>query len=98
MHALGYEHEQTRYDRDLYVRVEWQNIDVNLTSQFDKHPRTLAFPKYEYDFSSLMMYSLYGAGIDGKPAMVVLVSTFPDVLSMFISDSIIHGNRETLLV
>jgi Astacin (Peptidase family M12A) len=74
MHAFGFEHEQTRYDRDMYVRVEWQNINPNSAHNFNKHARPTSFPKYEYDFSSLMMYGLYDFGMDNKPAMVILVS------------------------
>jgi Astacin (Peptidase family M12A) len=98
MHSLGYEHEQTRYDRDMYVRVEWKNINPNYTHNFDKHPRTLAFPKYELDFSSLMMYGLGDFGMNGTAAMVVLVSSFQVFWSVFISELIFHCNRKTLLV
>jgi hypothetical protein len=95
MHSLGYEHEQTRYDRDIYLRVEWQNINPNQTHNFNKHPRLMAFPKYEFDFSSLMMYGLGDFGMNGKPAMVVLVGC-SDLLPLIISDLIIHGYRKTL--
>lgn len=56
MHALGYEHEQTRYDRDMYMEILWDNILPDVKFAFDKHPRTQAFPKYEMEFRSIMMY------------------------------------------
>jgi Astacin (Peptidase family M12A) len=97
MHALGFEHEQTRYDRDLFVRVEWQNIIVKSTNNFDKHARPTAFPKYEFDFGSLLMYGLGSFSINQEPTMVVLVR-YLDFFSLFISDLIIHGYRTTPLV
>lgn len=76
MHALGFEHEQTRYDRDMYVRVLWPNIDPNNTFNFDKHPRTMAYPRFTFDFSSLMMYRLTDFGQNYMPSMAIVVNNF----------------------
>jgi Astacin (Peptidase family M12A) len=82
MHALGYEHEQTRHDRNLYLQVLWQNIDPRQVHNFNKHPRTWAFPKFELDFRSVMMYPLTGFSIDPSKfaAMKVLVSKFIEII------------------
>ncbi|XP_059474384.1 astacin-like [Neocloeon triangulifer] len=71
MHALGFEHEQTRYDRDLYIDIQWENIQDGNADQFEKLPRTYAYPQYEFDFMSLMMYTVDSFGIGGRPSMVL---------------------------
>ncbi len=53
-HALGFQHEQTRSDRDYYVRINWENIDPNMAYNFYKHStNNLNTP---YDYSSIMHY------------------------------------------
>jgi Astacin (Peptidase family M12A) len=78
MHALGFEHEQTRYDRDMYMKVLWQNIETANAYNFNKQPRTLSFPKFDLDFRSVMMYRLTAFSLNPStlPAMTVVVSKF----------------------
>lgn len=76
MHALGFEHEMTRYDRDLYVKIQWENIDPQAVFNFRKLPRTYAFPQYNFDLSSLMMYRLLAFSVNSKPTIVVTVCNF----------------------
>nr|BAE72829.1 hatching enzyme [Tetraodon nigroviridis] len=66
MHALGFQHEQTRSDRDYYVRINWDNIDPNMAFNFYKQDtNNLNTP---YDYGSVMHYgrtafTMY-AGVD----------------------------------
>uniref|UniRef100_A0A3Q2ZEG9 Metalloendopeptidase n=1 Tax=Kryptolebias marmoratus TaxID=37003 RepID=A0A3Q2ZEG9_KRYMA len=54
LHALGFQHEQTRSDRDSYVRINWQNIIQQSAYNFYKHDtNNLNTP---YDYSSIMHY------------------------------------------
>lgn len=72
---MGFEHEQTRYDRDLYLKINWENIksDDHLKN-FVKYPRQYAFPRYDFDFKSVMMYRLNSFTSDEtKDTMQVLV-------------------------
>jgi hypothetical protein len=73
MHAMGFEHEQTRFDRDMYVEVQWKNIKAGEEHNFEKLPRTFAYPSFDFDFMSLMMYTLDAFGKEGKPSMIVVV-------------------------
>uniref|UniRef100_A0A0P4WGL6 Metalloendopeptidase n=1 Tax=Scylla olivacea TaxID=85551 RepID=A0A0P4WGL6_SCYOL len=36
MHAVGFWHEQSRYDRDSFVTIRWENIMYGLGFNFDK--------------------------------------------------------------
>ncbi|KAF3833105.1 hypothetical protein F7725_026770 [Dissostichus mawsoni] len=53
-HALGFQHEQTRSDRDSYVRINWQNINPQMAYNFKRHAtNNLNTP---YDYTSIMHY------------------------------------------
>ena len=56
-HALGFYHEQSRYDRDDYVSINMNNIDPALQYNFVKMTQqtsnNLGVP---YDFGSVMQY------------------------------------------
>lgn len=54
MHALGFQHEQTRSDRDYYVRINWENIDPHMAFNFYlQDTNNLNTP---YDYGSIMHY------------------------------------------
>ncbi|XP_074475737.1 high choriolytic enzyme 1-like [Sebastes fasciatus] len=53
-HALGFQHEQTRSDRDNYVKINWGNINPQMAYNFNKeNTNNLNTP---YDYSSIMHY------------------------------------------
>lgn len=57
-HAMGFWHEQTRPDRDSYIRIVEENIMEGFEDQFVKYNRnkvdSLGVP---YDYQSIMHYS-----------------------------------------
>ncbi|CAL1272250.1 unnamed protein product [Larinioides sclopetarius] len=60
MHALGFLHEQTRYDRDDYVRVWWDNIVPGMEPSFVKmRPSEIDLLDLDYDYRSIMHYGAY---------------------------------------
>uniref|UniRef100_A0A4W5K545 Metalloendopeptidase n=1 Tax=Hucho hucho TaxID=62062 RepID=A0A4W5K545_9TELE len=67
LHALGFQHEQTRSDRDQYVRINWSNIDSNMANNFDKqNTNNLNTP---YDYSSVMHYGRTAFSINGMDSI-----------------------------
>lgn len=62
-HALGFQHEHTRSDRDGYVTINWANIDPSTVSNFNlKNTNNL---KTTYDYSSIMHYGKTAFSING---------------------------------
>jgi len=65
MHALGFYHEQSRYDRDEYVTVNWDNIidgyDNNFNAYTSSQVDLLDIP---YNLQSVMHYDEYDFSTD----------------------------------
>ena len=63
-HALGFYHEQTRSDRDRYVRINWENSPTAMQYNFNKeNTNNLNTP---YDYSSVMHYGKTAFSINGR--------------------------------
>uniref|UniRef100_A0A667ZYU5 Metalloendopeptidase n=1 Tax=Myripristis murdjan TaxID=586833 RepID=A0A667ZYU5_9TELE len=73
LHALGFNHEQTRSDRDEHVRILLQNV---IQHNFWKiqNSRNLGTP---YDYNSVMHYGRYAFSSNGQPTIVPVPN--PDV-------------------
>jgi hypothetical protein len=58
MHALGFVHEQSRTDRDTYLRILWDNIEEKYRPQFAIVPDSLmeAMRGTPFDYHSIMLY------------------------------------------
>ncbi|XP_061910489.1 high choriolytic enzyme 1-like [Entelurus aequoreus] len=68
LHALGFQHEQTRSDRDSYVRIIWDNINSEMAFNFYKQDtNNLNTP---YDYSSIMHYGRTAFTINGRDTIV----------------------------
>ncbi|XP_056892324.1 hatching enzyme 1.2 [Takifugu flavidus] len=68
MHALGFVHEQSRFDRDKYVTIMWPNIWRDRLRNFEKfRTDTLDLP---YDYSSVMHFGMYTYSQSGEPTII----------------------------
>ncbi|KAK7918740.1 hypothetical protein WMY93_010024 [Mugilogobius chulae] len=72
-HALGFQHEQTRSDRDQYVQINWNNIEQSQAHNFYMYDtNNLNTP---YDYSSIMHYGKTAFSINGQDTITPLSRT-----------------------
>ena len=71
-HALGLWHEQSREDRNSYLRVVWENIEDDFKYNFDQH---LSDGKDfgDYDYESIMHYPAYAFSKNGEKTLIPLM-------------------------
>merc|ERR1712168_195877 len=68
LHALGFDHEQTRSDRDQNVRILLQNVQPGTEGNFRRiQTRNLNTP---YNYRSVMHYSGTAFSRNGRPTIV----------------------------
>ncbi|KAJ8412876.1 hypothetical protein AAFF_G00104580 [Aldrovandia affinis] len=68
LHALGFNHEQTRSDRDQHVRILYQNVIQGQQHNFRKiNTNNLGTP---YDYNSVMHYGRYAFSRNRQPTIV----------------------------
>jgi len=70
-HSVGLWHEQSREDRDKFVRIQWANIDPNMQYNFNQHIAD-GDDVGPYDYCSIMHYGGTAFTINGKPTIVPL--------------------------
>ncbi|KAM3599073.1 uncharacterized protein V6R79_026366 [Siganus canaliculatus] len=70
IHALGFWHEQSRTDRDIYVKINYENIKDRKQHNFKKHEtNNLNVP---YDYSSVMHYRATAFSKNGQETITPL--------------------------
>uniref|UniRef100_A0A3P8S0B1 Metalloendopeptidase n=1 Tax=Amphiprion percula TaxID=161767 RepID=A0A3P8S0B1_AMPPE len=68
LHALGFNHEQTRSDRDKYIWVYWENIIDDMKYNFNIiNTLNQGTP---YDYNSVMQYEKYAFSKNNLPTML----------------------------
>lgn len=63
------------YDRDQYVRINWENVRAGSASSFDMRPSTqISHFGVPYDVGSVMHYTQQAFSGNGLPTMTALVN------------------------
>lgn len=68
-HAIGLWHEQSRADRDLFVKIVWNKIQSNAIHNFDQHI-TDGDDIGPYDYGSIMHYPRTAFTTDGSDTVI----------------------------
>uniref|UniRef100_A0A8D0DHB0 Metalloendopeptidase n=1 Tax=Sander lucioperca TaxID=283035 RepID=A0A8D0DHB0_SANLU len=77
LHALGFNHEQTRSDRDQHVRIQLQNVIRGMEHNFRKiNTRNLGTP---YDYGSVMHYGRFAFSRNRQPTIVPIPDNNVDI-------------------
>lgn len=77
-HAVGLWHEQSREDRDTFVRIVFANIDPAFQHNFSQHIAD-GDDLGQYDYGSIMHYPPTAFSINGQPTIVALQPLPPGV-------------------
>ncbi|WP_179958038.1 M12 family metallopeptidase [Bacillus sp. AR18-7] len=67
-HAVGLWHEQSREDRDNYIKINYENIEDNKAFAFDKHLKD-GDDYGPYDYDSIMHYRKDAFSKNGLPTI-----------------------------
>jgi astacin len=70
-HAAGLWHEQSRQDRDQFIRVHWENITAGREHNFDQHISD-GDDIGAYDYGSIMHYGAYAFSKNGQVTIETL--------------------------
>lgn len=74
LHAMGWYHEQSRDDRDRYIKIHWNNITPAMRYNFNKYNGLATTYGLKYDKKSVMQYGNRAFGIGGRVTMEDLAS------------------------
>jgi len=70
LHALGFEHEQVRKDRDNYVTIHFENMIEGHEEKFEKSWKSVSLG-VPYDVDSVMHYGAKSSSKNGKDTITV---------------------------
>lgn len=71
IHALGFFHMHSAYDRDNFVEIIWENIIPGMEHNFDKvNPETTSQYGVPYDILSVMHYPGWAFTVNGQHTII----------------------------
>ncbi|XP_042565063.1 meprin A subunit beta-like [Clupea harengus] len=81
LHALGFFHEQSRYDRDDHVTIIWENIQEGFERNFDKVSEDYSsLLNTSYDYTSVMHYDKDAFSNGNGSTIITKQPEFQDVI------------------
>uniref|UniRef100_A0A3Q3JWI8 Metalloendopeptidase n=1 Tax=Monopterus albus TaxID=43700 RepID=A0A3Q3JWI8_MONAL len=81
LHALGFWHEQSRYDRDDYVTILWENIEKGEEHNFLKHSSNYTTTLGTmYDYTSVMHYGKDAFSNGNGSTIITNLPQYQDVI------------------
>ncbi|ROL47857.1 Meprin A subunit beta, partial [Anabarilius grahami] len=81
LHALGFLHEQSRYDRDDYVTIKFENIIKGKESNFNKYGENVTTTQgTPYDYYSVMHYDKDAFSYGNGSTIITKLPEFQDVI------------------
>ncbi|KAL1374984.1 hypothetical protein pipiens_017775 [Culex pipiens pipiens] len=76
IHAIGFRHMQSTYNRDDYVRIMWENLQPGSEHNFQLYGSDqVSNFGTAYDYGSIMHYSATAFSINGQKTIVALKET-----------------------
>ncbi|KAM3602411.1 uncharacterized protein V6R79_003540 [Siganus canaliculatus] len=98
LHALGFYHEQSRSDRDDYVKIWWDEIEPGKEHNFNKYEDDFITDlNTPYDYESVMHYRPLSFNInDSVPTITTMIPFFNDIIGQrqdFSAVDIVRLNR-----
>ncbi|XP_076873573.1 meprin A subunit alpha [Brachyhypopomus gauderio] len=95
LHALGFYHEQSRSDRDDYVRIWWDQIIPGKANNFNKYSDDLITDlNTPYDYESIMHYRPLSFNKDPNiPTITTAIPAFNEVIGQRMDFSAIDLER-----
>ncbi|XP_046877388.1 meprin A subunit alpha [Hypomesus transpacificus] len=95
LHALGFYHEQSRSDRDDYVKIWWDQIQEGMEHNFNKYEdNTITDLNTPYDYESIMHYRpLSFNKNESIPTITTTIPAFNEIIGQRLDFSAVDLTR-----